>query len=178
MMVTLPPTLSCRKQSIHKETRRVALPLIKAFQKEVDQLTVRGKATEAALIEICSQLTNLPDPTPIIEQAIVWKSQAEKTNRAVEEANQLREQIAQVHSELADLRNQDVTIRQLRDTIKQLEEEKTREVEKAIDVIEKELRDEFAVRDHETTMRSDKLKAENAALEKKVSLRSYVVCLC
>ncbi|KAK6061123.1 hypothetical protein COOONC_01204 [Cooperia oncophora] len=42
------------------ETRRVALPLIKAFQKEVDQLTVRGKATEAALIEICSQLTNLP----------------------------------------------------------------------------------------------------------------------
>ncbi|VDO20530.1 unnamed protein product [Haemonchus placei] len=43
-----------------KETRRVALPLIKAFQKEVDQLTVRGKATEAALIEICSQLTNLP----------------------------------------------------------------------------------------------------------------------
>ncbi|KAK5979249.1 hypothetical protein GCK32_007969, partial [Trichostrongylus colubriformis] len=66
-----------------------------------------------------------------------------------------------------------VTIRQLRDTIKQLEEEKTREVEKAIDVIEKELLeaiwDEFAVRDHETTMRSDKLKAENAALEKKVS---------
>ncbi|PIO65208.1 hypothetical protein TELCIR_13133, partial [Teladorsagia circumcincta] len=48
------------RENTTKETRRVALPLIKAFQKEVDQLTVRGKATEAALIEICSQLTNLP----------------------------------------------------------------------------------------------------------------------
>ncbi|XGW13892.1 hypothetical protein V3C99_000295 [Haemonchus contortus] len=152
-----------------KETRRVALPLIKAFQKEVDQLTVRGKATEAALIEICSQLTNLPDPTPIIEQAIVWKLQAEKADTAIEEANHLRAQVAQAHTELADLRNQDVTIRQLRETIKQLEEEKTREVEKAVVVIEKDLRTEFSIRDHETTMRSDKLKAENAALEKKVS---------
>ncbi|KAK6061124.1 hypothetical protein COOONC_01205, partial [Cooperia oncophora] len=113
-----------------------------------------------------------PDPTPIIEQAIVWKSQAEKTNIAVEEANHLRAQVAQVHSELADLKNQDVTIRQLRDTIKQLEEENTKEVEKAIDVIERELRDEFSIRDHETTMRSDKLKAENAALEKKVRFSS------
>uniref|UniRef100_A0A7I4Z731 Protein CASP n=1 Tax=Haemonchus contortus TaxID=6289 RepID=A0A7I4Z731_HAECO len=152
-----------------KETRRVALPLIKAFQKEVDQLTVRGKATEAALIEICSQLTNLPDPTPIIEQAIVWKLQAEKADTAIEEANHLRAQVAQAHTELADLRNQDVTIRQLRETVKQLEEEKTREVEKAVVVIEKDLRTEFSIRDHETTMRSDKLKAENAALEKKVS---------
>ncbi|KAL6725461.1 hypothetical protein Aduo_007511 [Ancylostoma duodenale] len=110
-----------------------------------------------------------PDPTPILEQAIVWKTQAEKTNIAVEEANHLRAQIALVQSELADLKNQDVTIRQLRDSITKLEEEKTREVEKAIEEVEKELRDEFAVRDHETTMRSDKLKAENAALEKKVS---------
>ncbi|WKY03003.1 hypothetical protein Q1695_016362 [Nippostrongylus brasiliensis] len=157
------------RENTTKETRRVALPLIKAFQKEVDQLTVKGKATEAALIDICSQLTNLPDPTPIIEQAIIWKSQAEKTNIAVEESSHLRAQIAQVQTELADLKNQDVTIRQLRDTIKQLEEEKTKEVEKAIDDIEKELRDEFSIRDHETTMRSDKLKAENAALEKKVS---------
>lgn len=62
----------------------------------------------------------------------------------------------------------DVTIRQLRDSITKLEEEKAKEVEKAIEEVEKELRDEFAVRDHETTMRSDKLKAENAALEKKV----------
>ncbi|VDL75150.1 unnamed protein product [Nippostrongylus brasiliensis] len=67
-------------------------------------------------------------PTPIIEQAIIWKSQAEKTNIAVEESSHLRAQIAQVQTELADLKNQDVTIRQLRDTIKQLEEEKTKEV--------------------------------------------------
>nr|CDJ95990.1 unnamed protein product [Haemonchus contortus] len=93
-----------------KETRRVALPLIKAFQKEVDQLTVRGKATEAALIEICSQLTNLPDPTPIIEQAIVWKLQAEKADTAIEEANHLRAQVAQAHTELADLRNQGASL--------------------------------------------------------------------
>ncbi|RCN48616.1 hypothetical protein ANCCAN_05254 [Ancylostoma caninum] len=116
-----------------------------------------------------------PDPTPILEQAIVWKAQAEKTNIAVEEANHLRAQIALVQSELADLKNQDVTIRQLRDSITKLEEEKTREVEKAIEEVEKELRDEFAVRDHETTMRSDKLKAENAALEKKM-LQFYTRC--
>ncbi|ETN69262.1 CUT domain protein [Necator americanus] len=111
----------------------------------------------------------LRDPTPILEQAIVWKAQAEKTNIAVEEANHLRTQIGLVQTELADLKNQDVTIRQLRDTIAKLEEEKVKEVEKAIEEIERELRDEFSVRDHETTMRSDKLKAENAALEKKVS---------
>ncbi|VDO20528.1 unnamed protein product [Haemonchus placei] len=110
------------------------------------------------------------DPTPIIEQAIVWKLQAEKADTAIEEANHLRAQVAQAHTELADLRNQDVTIRQLRETIKQLEEEKTREVEKAVVVIEKDLRTEFSIRDHETTMRSDKLKAENAALEKKASV--------
>ncbi|VDK62790.1 unnamed protein product [Cylicostephanus goldi] len=111
----------------------------------------------------------LADPTPILEQAIVWKAQAEKTNIAVEEANHFRAQIALVQTELADLKNQDVTIRQLRDTIAKLEEDKAREVEQAISEVEKELRDEFSIRDHETTMRSDKLKAENAALEKKVS---------
>ncbi|KHJ84878.1 hypothetical protein OESDEN_15402 [Oesophagostomum dentatum] len=112
---------------------------------------------------------NFSDPTPILEQAIIWKAQAEKTNIAVEEANQLRAQLALAQTELADLKNQDVTIRQLRDTIAKLEEEKAKEVEKAIEEVEKELRDEFSVRDNETTMRSDKLKAENAALEKKVS---------
>ncbi|KJH46420.1 CUT domain protein [Dictyocaulus viviparus] len=63
----------------------------------------------------------------------------------------------------------DVTICKLRDAIEQLEEEKVKEVEKIVAEIEKDLRTEFSVRDHETTMRSDKLKAENAALEKKVS---------
>ncbi|KJH46421.1 hypothetical protein DICVIV_07495 [Dictyocaulus viviparus] len=43
-----------------RESRKVAVPLIKAFQKEVDHLTIRAKETETALIEICSQLTNLP----------------------------------------------------------------------------------------------------------------------
>lgn len=149
---------------------------------------VRAPVLRVLILESLS--VNVSDPTPIIEQAIVWKSQAEKTNIAVEEANHLRAQIAQVNSELADLKSQgestrrarasgpevdpsarfvpDVTIRQLRDTIKQLEEEKTREVEKAIDEIERDLREEFSVRDMETTMRSDKLKAENSALEKKV----------
>ncbi|KAK6021439.1 hypothetical protein OSTOST_12888 [Ostertagia ostertagi] len=58
------------RENTTKETRRVALPLIKAFQKEVDQLTVRGKATEAALIEICSQLTNLPGKVFLYDQVV------------------------------------------------------------------------------------------------------------
>ncbi|KAJ1367704.1 hypothetical protein KIN20_028667 [Parelaphostrongylus tenuis] len=157
------------RQNTDKETRRVAVPLIKAFQNEVDHLTLRGKAIETALIEICSQLITLPDPTPIIEQAIVWRVQAEKTQAAIEEATHLRAEVGLIRNELAELRNQDVTIRKLRDTIEQLEEEKTKELEKTIAEIENDLRAEFAVRDHETTMRSDKLKAENAALERKVS---------
>lgn len=52
------------------------------------------------------QMQCFPDPTPILEQAIVWKTQAEKTNIAVEEANHLRAQIALVQTELADLKNQ------------------------------------------------------------------------
>ncbi|CAJ0588386.1 unnamed protein product [Cylicocyclus nassatus] len=66
----------------------------------------------------------------------------------------------------------DVTIRQLRDTIAKLEEDKAREVEQAISEVEIELRDEFSVRDHETTMRSDKLKAENAVLKKRAFLEA------
>ena len=43
-----------------QETRQVAVPLIKAFQREVDGLNARSQVAETALIEICSQLTNLP----------------------------------------------------------------------------------------------------------------------
>ncbi|VDM53831.1 unnamed protein product [Angiostrongylus costaricensis] len=47
------------RENTNKESRKVAIPLIKAFQNEVDHLTLRGKAIEAALIEICSQLITL-----------------------------------------------------------------------------------------------------------------------
>ncbi|KAE9419775.1 hypothetical protein Angca_005884 [Angiostrongylus cantonensis] len=157
------------RQNTNKESRKVAIPLIKAFQNEVDHLTRKGKAIEVALLEICSQLITLPDPTPVIEQAIIWRIQAEKTEASIEEATHLRAQVELLRNELADLKNQDVTIRKLRDTIEQLEEENTRELGKTVAKIENDLRTEFAVRDHETTMRSDKLKAENAALERKAS---------
>ncbi|PAV78668.1 hypothetical protein WR25_21201 [Diploscapter pachys] len=48
------------REKTNKETRQVAVPLIKTFQREVDGLNARSQVAETALIEICSQLTNLP----------------------------------------------------------------------------------------------------------------------
>uniref|UniRef100_A0A1I7XT53 Homeobox protein cut-like n=1 Tax=Heterorhabditis bacteriophora TaxID=37862 RepID=A0A1I7XT53_HETBA len=155
------------RQNSDKETRKVAVPLIKAFQREVDELTVRGKATEAALIEIYSQLVNIPDPTPVLEQAAAWKLQADKAHSATEEVDQLRENISQLHVEFADLKNQDVTIRHLRERIKQLEADYSAKLEQSIEETKKTLKEEFAIRDNETNMRTDKLRAENGLLEKK-----------
>ncbi|CAI4230210.1 unnamed protein product [Auanema sp. JU1783] len=157
------------REATTKETRKVAVPLIKAFQSEVDRLSSCNKASEASLIDICARVVNLPDPLPILQKAPAWKVQAEKTNNAIEEAEQLRNSISDLHAEFADLQNQDVTIRKLRERIKQLEGEKTNEVEQSITDTERKLKEEFVAREFEMNMRAEKLKNENVLLEKKVT---------
>ncbi|CAD6188334.1 unnamed protein product [Caenorhabditis auriculariae] len=157
------------RETTDKETRKPALPLIKAFQREVDGLIARSQAAEAALINVCARITNLPDPNSLLSKAQAWSSDAEKTHLAVKEADALRKQVAQLNEELLTHKNQDVEVRKLKEKLKEADDLHEDEVSRSIADVTKELQNEFAIRIDEMNVLSEKLKMENGMLEKKVS---------
>ncbi|VDN60876.1 unnamed protein product [Dracunculus medinensis] len=48
------------RENTDKTIRKAALPLIRAFQSEVDRLTLQNKTIETVIIDICRSLTQLP----------------------------------------------------------------------------------------------------------------------
>ncbi|CAB3403145.1 unnamed protein product [Caenorhabditis bovis] len=157
------------RERTDKETRKPAIPLIKAFQQEFDGLIARSQAAESALIDICSQITNLPDPKSVLKGAEAWKSDAEKTIKAVEEREQLRRQLEETRSELAELQNHDVELRKLKSIALKRETEHEKLIESAIDEVERRTRDEFEKQLEEMNLKNEKMRIESEILEKKVN---------
>lgn len=155
---------SAFRQNTNKDLRKAALPLIKAFQAEVDRLTLRSKAAESVVIDVCRSLTHVPDPSQFLEQIESLLLKAQRLQTCEEELGQLKSQIADLHSEYADLQNQDLTVRKLREQIKNLESEAENNVQAALSETEKQLRSEFDNLKQKMNEEQEQIIAENKKL--------------
>ncbi|KAF1761404.1 hypothetical protein GCK72_009660 [Caenorhabditis remanei] len=154
------------KDRTNKENRKLAIPLIKAFQSEFEGLLARSSAAESALIDICGSIINLPDPKTLLKSAEAWKTDAEKTQKAVEEREELNRQLLKVNNELEDLRGKDVKVRKLKDKLAKLESEQDTFIENAVSEVEKKAELELNTRLAELIAERDKMKEQNEVLEK------------
>uniref|UniRef100_A0A1I7UHR1 Protein CASP n=1 Tax=Caenorhabditis tropicalis TaxID=1561998 RepID=A0A1I7UHR1_9PELO len=154
------------KDRTNKENRKLAIPLIKAFQNEFEGLLARSSAAESALIDICGSITNLPDPKTLLKSAEAWKNDAEKTQKAVEEREDLKRQLLKVNNELEDFKGKDVKVRKLKDKLAKLESEQDTFIENAVSEVEKKAELELNSRLADLIAEKEKMTEQNDILEK------------
>ncbi len=100
--------------------------LLKSFQAEVDSLSRRSKAGEAAFLNLYKTIVESPglwvakfglllgkvmrvfhsDPVPALEQVLMWQKKAQEASDAKLEARNLRETLQQYSAEFAEVKNQ------------------------------------------------------------------------
>jgi len=110
------------KKNTPEDIRKLAAPLLKSFQVEVDSLSKRSKASEAAFLTVYKKLIDLPDPVPALEQSLNYQKRAHKLQDLEIENQKLRETLDEYNHEFAEVKNQEVTIKQLREKLKEHEE--------------------------------------------------------
>uniref|UniRef100_A0A0N5A967 Homeobox protein cut-like n=1 Tax=Syphacia muris TaxID=451379 RepID=A0A0N5A967_9BILA len=157
------------RENTDKVLRKKAVPLIKAFQAEVDRLTIRSKAAESFVIDLCRSLTALPDPSVYLGQLKTLIIKAQKLKNCEEEVCRLQSQISDLHNEYADLQNQELTVRSLREQIRNLEAEFELSVQKALKDFEKQQKLEVDAVKKEMDEKLEELEAENKKLRAEVA---------
>ncbi|KAL4425119.1 hypothetical protein ABPG77_008224 [Micractinium sp. CCAP 211/92] len=120
-------TKDFRRHAAQEVSREVA-PLLKAYQEEVDKLTQRSKAAEAAFLELYQKLYEAPDPVPALASGLELAS---RTAQLEAEAAKMAQELAEFRAESQELKKQDFTVRKLEETVRELEaqlEEKDRQL--------------------------------------------------
>ena len=62
------------KKSASPDVSKAVGPLLKAYQEEIDRLTSRAKAGEAAFLDVYQKLYEAPNPAPALSAGLVRKS--------------------------------------------------------------------------------------------------------
>ncbi|CAG5118753.1 unnamed protein product, partial [Candidula unifasciata] len=94
------------KKNTPEDIRKVVAPLLKSFQLEIDSLSKRSKAAEAAFLSVYKKLIDLPDPVPALEHAQNLQKKAHKVQDLEIENKQLRDTLEEYNHEFAEVRNQ------------------------------------------------------------------------
>ncbi|PSC73915.1 Transcription factor CCAAT displacement CDP1 [Micractinium conductrix] len=120
-------TKEFRRHAAQEVSKEVA-PLLKAYQEEVDRLTLRAKAAEGAFLEVYQKLYEAPDPAPALASGLELASRAAQLEA---EAAKMAQELGEYKAESQELKNQDFTIRKLEERARDLEaqlEEKDRQL--------------------------------------------------
>ncbi|XP_063722033.1 protein CASP-like isoform X2 [Symsagittifera roscoffensis] len=110
------------KKNSTAETKKQVAPLLKSFQNEIDDLTNRSKAAEAAFLTVYKRIVEAPDPVPSLEFVQSIQTKASKVADLELENGKLRETLSEYNKEFAEVKNQEVTIKNLREKVKELED--------------------------------------------------------
>ncbi|KAK0039894.1 protein CASP, partial [Biomphalaria pfeifferi] len=94
------------KKNTPEDIRKVVAPLLKSFQVEIDSLSKRSKAAEAAFLSVYKKLIDLPDPVSVLEHAQTLQKKAQKVQDLEIENRQLRETLEEYNHEFAEVKNQ------------------------------------------------------------------------
>lgn len=137
------------KKNTPEDIRKVVSPLLKSFQGEIDALSKRSKAAEAAFLSVYKKLIDLPDPVPVLEYALQVQKRAQRVQDLEIENKQLRETLAEYNHEFAEVKNQEVTIKQLRERLKEGEEKVEAVAEARAKEKERELQRQFVEKERQ-----------------------------
>ncbi|BFZ04767.1 hypothetical protein BsWGS_07805 [Bradybaena similaris] len=137
------------KKNTPEDIRKVVAPLLKSFQLEIDSLSKRSKAAEAAFLSVYKKLIDLPDPVPALEHAQNLQKKAHKVQDLEIENKQLRETLEEYNHEFAEVKNQEVTIKQLKEKLKEHEERVEATAQNRAKEKERELQRTFAEKERQ-----------------------------
>ncbi len=101
------------KREHAEETRAAVAPLVKSFQNEVDDLSKRARAAEKAFFEAYKRLADMPDPVPVLEQALESQKSLTKLQDFEIEVSQLRQTIVDYNREIQDLKGKERRMHEL-----------------------------------------------------------------
>ncbi|XP_059177157.1 homeobox protein cut-like 1 isoform X2 [Physella acuta] len=137
------------KKNTPEDIRKVVAPLLKSFQVEIDSLSKRSKAAEAAFLSVYKKLIDLPDPVPVLEHAQNLQKKAHKVQDLEIENKQLRETLEEYNHEFAEVKNQEVTIKQLKEKLREHEERVEATAQTRAKEKERELQRTFAEKERQ-----------------------------
>ncbi|XP_020629858.1 protein CASP-like [Orbicella faveolata] len=138
------------KKNTPEEIRKKMAPLLKSFQAEIDALSKRSKASETAFLSIYKKLVDVPDPLPVLEQAVVQQQKVSKLQDYEIENKQLKETLEEYNTEFAEVKNQEVTISRLKEKLREYEDKMEDRVQARVKDKEKDMQKMFS--DKERTL--------------------------
>ncbi|KAJ7375021.1 intra-Golgi vesicle-mediated transport [Desmophyllum pertusum] len=163
------------KKNTPDEIRKKMAPLLKSFQAEIDALSKRSKASETAFLSIYKKLVDVPDPLPILEQAVVQQQKVSKLQDYEIENKQLRETLEEYNTEFAEVKNQEVTINRLKEKLREYDDKMEDRVQVRVKEREKDIQKLFS--DKERTLQETQVsvaKKLGEAEHKAVTLQAAV----
>ncbi|CAI9744370.1 Hypothetical predicted protein [Octopus vulgaris] len=90
------------KKNTPEETRQAVGPLLRSFQAEVDALSKRSKAAEAAFLSVYKKLIDMPDPVPCLEHGIVLQQKVQHVENIEIEDEELRETLKDYNQDFTE----------------------------------------------------------------------------
>ncbi|KRX56040.1 Homeobox protein cut-like ceh-44 [Trichinella sp. T9] len=117
------------KKNTPEDIRKRATHLLKSFQAEVDWLSKRSKAAEAAFLKLYKQVIEWPNPAPALKMASISKKLAKRMQDLESENRYLRSELEALRSQIYHLAEKDAIILHLREMLKNLECKLTAEFE-------------------------------------------------
>lgn len=110
------------KKTTSEDIRKTVAPLLKSFQIEIDNLSKRSKAAEAAFLNIYKRIIDVPDPMPVFEYCSTTQQKLQRLQDLDIENRKLRDTLNDYNQEFKEVKNQDVTIKQLKEKLRDYEE--------------------------------------------------------
>ncbi|KAJ1985927.1 hypothetical protein H4R33_003670 [Dimargaris cristalligena] len=149
-------TKDFRKQPDDRKLAEVKT-LLKAYQQEIDQMTHRMKATESAYLELYSQIGQVPDPVPLLDQLMSENERLGQIELLESENKLLRKELTEAVRSLSKAKSQESQTTKMKARLEQLESQmetqvKTKVSEKVAE-IRKETEDVIQhLKDREVTL--------------------------
>jgi len=155
--------LSEETKEFKKDPKADFAPLLRSYQKEIDEVTKRARAAESALAELYKALRDAPDPAAWLEETS--RLEAESATLRFDNAK-LSAEVADFEVEFGKLKNQDITIRQLQDRIAQTEDDMEAKVAEAVEQRASEIEAQAQETTHDALKEWEELRAKADVAER------------
>lgn len=163
------------KKNSTEDVRKKVSPLLKSFQVEIDALSRRSQAAEAAFLSSYKKTIEIPDPIPVLEQAVGIQQKLESAQDLKLQNSKLRETLEEYKTEFAQVTSQEVTIIRLREKLKEMEQDQEQKMALKATEQEAEIMKTFQERERELLTTSDQ--AVNRQKEAETKVRTLQTAL-
>jgi homeobox protein cut-like len=163
------------KKNSTEEVRRKVSPLLKSFQAEIDALSRRSQAAEAAFLSAYKRTIEIPDPIPVLEQAVAVQQRLQSAGDHEVQNSKLRETLEEYKSEFAQVKSQEVTINRLREKLKEMEQDQEGKMAARAIEQEAEILKTFQARERE--LKSSSAQALSRLTEAEAKVRTLQLAL-